>query len=268
MLTTLLPRSSAPIMRSLSSVTSAPPPPRASPCRPAPSACRARRRSARFRTPRRRPTSRAGTRIAGDGDPEEAVEGRYGPSGRLLRCAGDVARAMPHAMAVSPCAPAGDASSTSVVQALVQHMGVDLGRGHVGMAEQRLDHAQVGAARQQVRGEGVAQGVRRDPRRVEAGEPAPGPSPARGTPAGSGALPCRGAGKQVARGGLARRPGPRPRPRRARPARPSAPRAAGPDSGTIRSLPPLPRTRIIARIAPRGRRRAAPPVPTRACPVA
>ena len=38
--------------------------------------------------------------------------------------------------------------------------GVDLGGGYRGMAQQFLDHAHVGAAFQQVRGEGVPQRVR------------------------------------------------------------------------------------------------------------
>ena len=42
-------------------------------------------------------------------------------------------------------------------------MGIDLRGGDVGMAEQRLEHAEVGAARQQMRGKGVAQHVRADP---------------------------------------------------------------------------------------------------------
>ena len=48
------------------------------------------------------------------------------------------------------------------LEALVEDVGVDLGGGDVGVAEKRLDRAQVGAVREQVRGEGVAQRVRRD----------------------------------------------------------------------------------------------------------
>ena len=51
------------------------------------------------------------------------------------------------------------------LQALLQHMGVDLRRGNIGMAEQRLHHAQIGAVVQQVAGEGVAQHVRAHLRR-------------------------------------------------------------------------------------------------------
>jgi hypothetical protein len=40
-------------------------------------------------------------------------------------------------------------------------MGVDLRGGQVAVAQQHLHHAQVGAVVEQVRGEGVAQGVRR-----------------------------------------------------------------------------------------------------------
>ena len=42
-------------------------------------------------------------------------------------------------------------------------MGVDLRRRDIGMAEQRLQHAQVRPARQQMGGEGMAQDVRTDP---------------------------------------------------------------------------------------------------------
>src|SRR6056297_3710294 len=45
-------------------------------------------------------------------------------------------------------------------QPRVEDMGVDLGRGEIGMTQQRLDHPQVGPARQQMRGKGVAQPVR------------------------------------------------------------------------------------------------------------
>ena len=55
------------------------------------------------------------------------------------------------------------------LQAGVEHMGVDLRRRNVGMAEQLLDHAQVRAVLQQVRGEGMAQDVRRERLRVQPG---------------------------------------------------------------------------------------------------
>ena len=45
---------------------------------------------------------------------------------------------------------------TSVLQPLLQDVGVDLGGGDVGMAEQLLHDAQIGAVLQQVAGEGVA----------------------------------------------------------------------------------------------------------------
>ncbi len=41
-------------------------------------------------------------------------------------------------------------------------MGVDLGRGYVGVAEQFLDDSEIGAAFQQMRCEAVPQGVRAD----------------------------------------------------------------------------------------------------------
>lgn len=42
-------------------------------------------------------------------------------------------------------------------------MRVNLGRRNVGMAEERLEHAKVGSAREQMSGEGVTQHVRTDP---------------------------------------------------------------------------------------------------------
>ena len=45
---------------------------------------------------------------------------------------------------------------------IVDDMGIDLGRREIGMAEQGLDHPQVGPMRQQMRGEGMAQDMRRD----------------------------------------------------------------------------------------------------------
>jgi len=54
-------------------------------------------------------------------------------------------------------------------QALLEHVGVDLGRRNVGVAEQLLDGAQVGAALEQVAGEGVTQHMGREPFGVEAG---------------------------------------------------------------------------------------------------
>ena len=49
--------------------------------------------------------------------------------------------------------------------ALVEHMGIDLRRRDVGVAEQILNDAQVRAVLQQMTGEGVAKDVRAHPRR-------------------------------------------------------------------------------------------------------
>jgi hypothetical protein len=49
-----------------------------------------------------------------------------------------------------------------LLQPLARDVGVDLRGRDVGVAEQQLHHAQVGAVVEQVRGEGVAQHVRRD----------------------------------------------------------------------------------------------------------
>jgi hypothetical protein len=48
------------------------------------------------------------------------------------------------------------------LQALARDVRVDLRGGDVGVAEQQLHHAQVGAVVDEVRGERVAQRVRRD----------------------------------------------------------------------------------------------------------
>jgi hypothetical protein len=52
--------------------------------------------------------------------------------------------------------------------ALARDVGVDLRGGDVGVAQQQLHHAQVGAVVDEVRGEGVAQRVRRDRRAMPA----------------------------------------------------------------------------------------------------
>src|SRR5947209_7216533 len=54
-------------------------------------------------------------------------------------------------------------------QAAAVDMGVDLGGGDVGMAEQELERAEVGAAFEQMGGEGVTQHVRTDPIGRDAG---------------------------------------------------------------------------------------------------
>ena len=46
-----------------------------------------------------------------------------------------------------------------LAEAVAVDVGVDLRGGDVGMAQEVLDDAEVGAAREQVRGEGVAQEV-------------------------------------------------------------------------------------------------------------
>ena len=56
----------------------------------------------------------------------------------------------------------GCAAAKTSLQVVHGDQRVDLGGRHRGMPEQLLDHADVGAALQEVRGEGVAQRVRRD----------------------------------------------------------------------------------------------------------
>ncbi len=53
----------------------------------------------------------------------------------------------------------------------IGYVGVELRRRKVGVAQHLLDRAEVGAALEQVRGEGVSQEVRVHPFRLEAGLP-------------------------------------------------------------------------------------------------
>ena len=57
-----------------------------------------------------------------------------------------------------------------VLEPLLVHMRVDLRRGDIGVAEHLLDHPEIGAVVQQVRGEGVPQQVRVDFGRIESGQ--------------------------------------------------------------------------------------------------
>ena len=61
-----------------------------------------------------------------------------------------------------------------LLQPLARDVGVDRRRRDVGVAEQHLHRAQVGAVVEQVRGEGMAQRVRRQ-RRGDAGRAARAP---------------------------------------------------------------------------------------------
>ena len=54
------------------------------------------------------------------------------------------------------------------LQPLLDYMGIDLRSRDIGVAEQRLHDAQIGAVMQEVAGEGVAQHVRGDQPRREA----------------------------------------------------------------------------------------------------
>src|SRR5437879_4416823 len=56
------------------------------------------------------------------------------------------------------------------LQPLAEHMGVDLRRRYIGVAEHLLDAAQIGAVIEEMAGEGVARPVRRDAPGVAAGE--------------------------------------------------------------------------------------------------
>ena len=82
-----------------------------------------------------------------------------------------------HCLNSSPCSlfrPAACAGQRmmlehELLQPLLQHMRVDLRRRDVGVAQQLLHRAQVGAAIEQMAGKGMPQHVGRDPLRVEAG---------------------------------------------------------------------------------------------------
>lgn len=54
-------------------------------------------------------------------------------------------------------------------QAILGDMGIDLGGGDVGVPKHLLHAAQVGAAVDQVRGEGVPEDMGREPPRIDAG---------------------------------------------------------------------------------------------------
>jgi len=135
------------------------------------------------------------------------------------------------------------------LEPLVEHVGVNLGCRYIGVAEHLLQRPEVGAVVQQVGGEGMAQDVGRD---LVAGDPGldrqvfqelPDPLP--------GQVACLGAGGE--------------KPGRIRLLRQEllAQRQVGADRvlrrsprGTMRSRPPLPRTKMT-----RGSRRTAASVP-------
>src|SRR6266446_10587236 len=56
------------------------------------------------------------------------------------------------------------------LEPLAEHMGIDLRRRDIGVAEHLLDAAQIGAVVEEMAGEGVAQHVRRDAPGIDAGE--------------------------------------------------------------------------------------------------
>src|SRR3990167_9029949 len=59
-----------------------------------------------------------------------------------------------------PASAARVVSLMQLAQALARHMGINGGGRDIGMAQQQLHHAQIGAMVEQMRGKGVAQGVR------------------------------------------------------------------------------------------------------------
>src|SRR5260221_52010 len=56
------------------------------------------------------------------------------------------------------------------LEPLAEHMGIDLRRRDIGVAEHLLDAAQIGAVVEEMAGEGVAQHMRRDAPGIDAGE--------------------------------------------------------------------------------------------------
>ena len=128
-------------------------------------------------------------------------------------------------------------------QPLGLHMGVDLCRRNVRMAQHLLDRAQIRPAVQQVAGEAMAQHVRRKLCGIDPGLAAPAPSASGRSAAASGGLLARRRETAIC---------PRRRPavpghRDSRPAR----RAALAETGTSRSRPPLPLTVRKSRSAAR-----------------
>ena len=92
--------------------------------------------------------------------------------------AGTCGPAKPRQTGVSPAATCQAASlllgqrmvlGDEGAQPLLEHVGVDLRRRDVGVAEELLHDAEIGAVLQEVAGEGVAEHVRRDLRRRDAG---------------------------------------------------------------------------------------------------
>ena len=69
----------------------------------------------------------------------------------------------------TPSARVRVAAEVRLAAAAIRYVRVELGRAEVGMAEHLLDAAEVGAALEQVRRERVAQQVRMDAFRLEAG---------------------------------------------------------------------------------------------------
>jgi len=87
---------------------------------------------------------------------------RATPGGFGFDCAHPVLLPSPHP---SPCKgegvlPPRMMHRMQLLQPLPRHMRIDLRRRNIRMTQQHLHHAQVGTVVQQVRGEGVPQGVR------------------------------------------------------------------------------------------------------------
>ena len=131
-----------------------------------------------------------------------------------------------------------------LLQAVAHDMGIDLRGGDVGVAEHFLDAAQIGAVLQQMAGEGVAQHVGRQALRVEPGIERQLLQQLRATLARQMAA-AAARRKQIARFRLGLE-------ERAARREIGVERARAPagDSGTSRSLSPLPRTRR-KRLSPR-----------------
>ena len=109
--------------------------------------------------------AKSGGKLTGALRPSQAITRPQGEAGRV-RAARFRARPPPP----GPSRASGWCSVDQRPQPLLQHVGVDLRGGDVGVAEELLDDAEIGAVLQQVAGEGMAHHVRRDLRR---GNPGP-----------------------------------------------------------------------------------------------
>ena len=168
MLARLLPRSSAPISRSLSSVSrsasAAPVSPRSA-MRVQLAAAGGGERGLRPGEERREHEQQHDPDPRSPESPEVAGPlGQGGPSWSSVQVAWCRVHAVRRRVRLQGRRRVGERMllQHQLAQPGLEHVGVDLGGGDAGVAEQGLDHAEVGAVGEEVGGEGVAEGVGRD----------------------------------------------------------------------------------------------------------